>query len=192
MPLAARKRFTASAFRNVRSRSKSRNRPRGSPRPTMLQLAVAICCEQCHVDAVHRGAAHQPERALKLAHPTLPVQLPTPPGNRAAETHTGVMAKLKSDFLRTLHERGFVDQCPDEHGLDALAEKGEIVAYVGYDCTAPSLHVGSLLSIMMLRWLQQAGGKPIVLMGGGTTRVGGPSGKDELRKIMSLGDIESK
>ena len=157
----------------------------------MLQLAVAVRCEQRHVDAVHRGAAHQPERALKLAHPTLPVQLPTPPGNRAAETYTGVMAKLKSDFLRTLHERGFVHQCSDEPGLDALAEKGEIVAYVGYDCTAPSLHVGSLLSIMMLRWLQQAGGKPIVLMGGGTTRVGDPSGKDETRQIRSIEEIDA-
>ena len=160
-------------------------------RRAMLQLAVAVRCEERHVDAVHRGAAHQPERALKLAHPTLPVQLPTPPGNRAAETHTGVMAKLKSDFLRTLHERGFVHQCSDEPGLDALAEKGEIVAYVGYDCTAPSLHVGSLLSIMMLRWLQQAGGKPIVLMGGGTTRVGDPSGKDETRQIRSLEEIDA-
>jgi len=101
------------------------------------------------------------------------------------------MAKLKSDFLRTLAERGFVHQCSDELGLDALAAKGEVVAYVGYDCTAPSLHVGSLISIMMLRWLQQAGGKPVVLMGGGTTRVGDPSGKDETRKILSLGDIES-
>jgi tyrosyl-tRNA synthetase len=101
------------------------------------------------------------------------------------------MAKLKSDFLRTLHERGFVHQCSDEPGLDALAEKGEIVAYVGYDCTAPSLHVGSLLSIMMLRWLQQAGGKPIVLMGGGTTRVGDPSGKDETRQIRSIEEIDA-
>jgi len=102
------------------------------------------------------------------------------------------MAKLKSDFLRTLQERGFVHQCSDESGLDALAAKGEVVAYVGYDCTAPSLHVGSLLSIIMLHWLQQTGaGKPIVLMGGGTTRVGDPSGKDETRKILSLQDIES-
>jgi tyrosyl-tRNA synthetase len=101
------------------------------------------------------------------------------------------MAKLKSDFLRTLTERGFVHQCSDEWGLDALADKGDVVAYVGYDCTAPSLHVGSLISIMMLRWLQQFGGKPVVLMGGGTTRVGDPSGKDETRKILSLEDIES-
>ena len=102
------------------------------------------------------------------------------------------MANLKSDFLRILAERGFVHQCSDEAGLDALAKKGEVVAYVGYDCTAPSLHVGSLISIMMLAWLQVTGaGKPIVLMGGGTTRVGDPSGKDETRKILTLQEIES-
>jgi tyrosyl-tRNA synthetase len=101
------------------------------------------------------------------------------------------MANLKSDFLRILAERGFVHQSSDEAGLDALAKKGEVVAYVGYDCTAPSLHVGSLISIMMLAWLQQTGGKPVVLMGGGTTRVGDPSGKDETRKILTLQEIES-
>jgi tyrosyl-tRNA synthetase len=101
------------------------------------------------------------------------------------------MANLTSDFLKILTERGFVHQCSDEAGLDALAAKGEIIAYVGYDCTAPSLHVGSLISIMMLCWLQKCGGKPIVLMGGGTTRVGDPSGKDETRRILSLDDIEA-
>ena len=101
------------------------------------------------------------------------------------------MANLKSDFLTILNERGFVHQCSDAPGLDALAAKGEVIAYVGYDCTAPSLHVGSLISIMMLHWLQKTGGKPIVLMGGGTTRVGDPSGKDETRKILSLEDIEA-
>ncbi len=101
------------------------------------------------------------------------------------------MANLKSDFLSILAERGFVHQCSDEPGLDALAAKGEVTAYVGYDCTAPSLHVGSLISIMMLHWLQKCGGRPIVLMGGGTTRVGDPSGKDETRRILSLGEIEA-
>ena len=101
------------------------------------------------------------------------------------------MPNLKSDFLKILTERGFLHQCSDEAGLDALSLKGEVVAYVGYDCTAPSLHVGSLISIMMLHWLQKCGGKPIVLMGGGTTRVGDPSGKDETRKILSLEDIEA-
>lgn len=102
------------------------------------------------------------------------------------------MDNLKSDFLRTLAERGFIHQTSDADGLDALAHKGEIVAYVGYDCTAPSLHVGHLLSIMMLHWLQHTGaGKPIALMGGGTTRVGDPSGRDETRKILTVEQIES-
>ena len=105
--------------------------------------------------------------------------------------HTGIMTNLKSDFLRILTERGFVHQCSDHSSLDALAAKGKVVAYVGYDCTAPSLHVGSLISIMMLHWLQKTGGKPIVLMGSGTTRVGDPSGKDETRRILTTEQIEA-
>ena len=101
------------------------------------------------------------------------------------------MAKHTSDFLNVLAERGFVHQCSDFAGLDALAAKGQIVAYVGYDCTAPSLHVGSLISIMMMHWLQQTGNKPITLMGGGTTRVGDPSGRDETRAIRSIEEIEA-
>ncbi len=101
------------------------------------------------------------------------------------------MAKHSSDFLNVLDERGFIHQCSDFAGLDALAAKGEVVAYVGYDCTAPSLHVGHLISIMMLHWLQQTGGKPIALMGGGTTRVGDPSGKDETRRILPIETIEA-
>jgi tyrosyl-tRNA synthetase len=96
----------------------------------------------------------------------------------------------KSDFLRELDARGYIHQLSDAAGLDALAAKSEVVAYVGYDCTAPSLHVGHLLSIMMLHWLQQTGNKPIALMGGGTTRVGDPSGRDETRKILSIEDID--
>jgi tyrosyl-tRNA synthetase len=95
------------------------------------------------------------------------------------------MTAPTSDFLRILTERGFIHQCSDIAGLDALAAKGDVVAYVGYDCTAPSLHVGSLLSIMMLHWLQRPGNKPIALMGGGTTRVGDPSGRDETRKLLT-------
>ncbi len=101
------------------------------------------------------------------------------------------MATYKSDFLNVLDERGFIHQCSDFAGLDALAAKGDVVCYVGYDCTAPSLHVGSLISIMMLHWLQQTGNKPIALMGGGTTRVGDPSGKDETRAIRPLSEIEA-
>jgi tyrosyl-tRNA synthetase len=101
------------------------------------------------------------------------------------------MAKYTSDFLNTLDERGFIHQCSDFAGLDALAAKNQVVAYVGYDCTAPSLHIGNFLTIMMLYWLQQSGNKPITLMGGGTTRVGDPSGKDETRAIRTVEEIEA-
>lgn len=101
------------------------------------------------------------------------------------------MTQLRSDFLKTLEARGFIHQCSDLEAVDAQADKGELIAYVGYDCTASSLHVGSLISIMMLHWLQETGaGKPIVLLGGGTTRVGDPSGRDETRKILTLDQIE--
>ena len=99
--------------------------------------------------------------------------------------------KPRSDFLRVLIERGYVHQCSDFAGLDAKALSGSLVAYIGFDCTAPSLHVGSLLQIMMLRWLQQSGGKPLALMGGGTTMVGDPSGKDKSRKLLSVEQIEA-
>jgi len=102
------------------------------------------------------------------------------------------MSTHKSDFLNILAERGYIHQCSDFAGLDALAAKGEVVSYVGYDCTAPSLHVGHLLSIMMLHWLQVSGaGKPITLMGGGTTRVGDPSGRDETRRILTVETINA-
>jgi tyrosyl-tRNA synthetase len=101
------------------------------------------------------------------------------------------MSAPQSDFLRVLDERGFIHQCSDLEGLDAKARTGELVAYVGYDCTAPSLHVGHLLSIMMLHWLQRTGGKPLALMGGGTTRVGDPSGRDESRKLLTVEQIEA-
>ncbi|MBN9061244.1 MAG: tyrosine--tRNA ligase [Rhizobiales bacterium] len=97
----------------------------------------------------------------------------------------------KSDFLRTLQERGFIHQCSDFEGLDALAAKGQAIGYVGYDCTAPSLHIGNFLTLMMLHWLQQTGNKPITLMGGGTTMVGDPSGKDESRPMRTVAEIES-
>ncbi len=101
------------------------------------------------------------------------------------------MTAFKSDFLNTLQERGFIHQCSDFEGLDALAAKGEAIAYVGYDCTAPSLHIGNYLTMMMLHWLQQSGNKPITLMGGGTTMVGDPSGKDETRALRTVAEIEA-
>ncbi|MEQ1576651.1 MAG: tyrosine--tRNA ligase [Hyphomicrobium sp.] len=102
------------------------------------------------------------------------------------------MTTFKSDFLKILTGRGFIHQASDSAGIDALAAKGKLVAYVGYDCTAPSLHVGSLLSIMMLHWMQTAAaGKPVTLMGGGTTRVGDPSGKDETRQLRTIEEIDA-
>jgi len=99
------------------------------------------------------------------------------------------MSAYKSDFLNVLAERGFIHQVSEPEALDALARSSTITAYIGFDCTAPSLHVGSLLPIMLLYWLQQTGHRPIALMGGGTTRVGDPSGKDESRKILTEEDI---
>ncbi len=101
------------------------------------------------------------------------------------------MTEPRSDFLREITGRGFLHQCTDLAGLDALAENGPIAAYIGFDCTADSLHVGSLVPIMMLRWLQKTGHKPIVLMGGGTTKIGDPSGKDESRKLLSEDQIQA-
>jgi tyrosyl-tRNA synthetase len=97
-----------------------------------------------------------------------------------------------SPFLQVLTERGFVHQMSDPDGIDEAARAGQLTSYIGYDCTGPSLHVGHLVSIMMLHWLQATGaGRPIVLMGGGTTRVGDPSGKDETRKLLTLEQIEA-
>ena len=91
------------------------------------------------------------------------------------------MSTVKSDFLHELQTRGYIHQCTDEAALDNLARSEVITGYIGFDCTAPSLHVGNLVSIMLLRKLQQTGHKPIVLIGGATTKVGDPSGKDETR-----------
>ncbi len=100
------------------------------------------------------------------------------------------MTAYKSDFLNTLSSRGYIHQCSDAAGLDDLAANGEVTAYIGFDCTAKSLHVGSLVQIMLLYWAQQTEQKSIALMGGGTTRVGDPSGRDESRKLLTLEDIE--
>src|SRR3954463_14661196 len=99
------------------------------------------------------------------------------------------MSSYKSSLLKLLDERGYVHQLTEAAALDALAAKEVVPGYVGFDATAPSLHVGHLVQIMQLRRLQQAGHKPIVLMGGGTTKVGDPSGKDEGRKLLSEEDI---
>jgi len=100
------------------------------------------------------------------------------------------MTTYNSELLRVLNERGYVHQTTDAAGLDALATRQVVPGYIGFDATAPSLHIGSLVQIMMLRRLQQSGHKPIVVMGGGTTKIGDPSGKDESRKMLTSADID--
>src|SRR5712691_6375163 len=94
------------------------------------------------------------------------------------------MSDTSSDFLAAAAERGFIHQCTDLAALDARLQAGPVTAYIGYDCTADSLHIGNLTGIMLLRLFQQTGHKPIVLMGGGTTRIGDPSGRDESRQLL--------
>src|SRR5688500_12336625 len=101
------------------------------------------------------------------------------------------MTGYRSSLLRLLDERGYIHQMTDPQALDALAEKEIVTAYIGFDATAPSLHVGSLVQIMLLRRLQQAGHRPIVLMGGGTTKIGDPSGRDESGKLLSHDEIQA-
>ena len=97
---------------------------------------------------------------------------------------------LNSDFLNIMNERGFIHQITDQNKLDQELSSDAIKGYIGFDCTAPSLHVGSLIQIMMLRWFQKTGHKPIVLMGGGTTKIGDPSGKDNARPVLSSETIK--
>jgi tyrosyl-tRNA synthetase len=101
------------------------------------------------------------------------------------------MTSFRSALLKLLDERGYIHQATDAQGLDALADREIVTAYIGFDATAPALHVGNLVQIMMLRRLQQAGHKPIVLMGGGTTKIGDPSGKDESRKLLTDEEIDA-
>jgi len=100
-------------------------------------------------------------------------------------------ANVRSAFLKTVIERGYVYQATDLEGMDAALQEGVVPAYIGFDCTAQSLHVGSLIQIMMLRWLQKCGHKPVVLMGGGTTRIGDPTGRDEARKMLTDEQIQA-
>src|SRR5437764_1052098 len=102
-----------------------------------------------------------------------------------------IVPRFKSDFLRTFVERGAYYDCSAPEDLDALFLKERVTAYIGFDCTGPSLHVGNLVQLMTLRRLQQAGHKPILLMGGGTTKIGDPSGKDETRLLLSHEQIEA-
>ncbi|MCB1448476.1 MAG: tyrosine--tRNA ligase, partial [Rhizobiaceae bacterium] len=101
------------------------------------------------------------------------------------------MASFKSEFLHTLSERGFIHQISDESGLDDLLSREIVTAYIGFDPTAPSLHAGGLIQIMLLHWFQKTGHRPISLMGGGTGMVGDPSFKDEARQLMTVETLES-
>jgi tyrosyl-tRNA synthetase len=115
----------------------------------------------------------------------------TPPAPRRGPALDSIaMTDAKSEFLRTIVDRQYLHQVTDLAALDALCARETVTAYVGYDCTAPSLHVGSLVSIMMLRHFQRCGHRPVVLVGGGTTKVGDPSGKDEQRQLLSEAEIE--
>jgi tyrosyl-tRNA synthetase len=127
---------------------------------------------------------------LRARHPPLGFGwrgVPNQPDPKASTMAT----TFKSDFLATLSDRGFIHQCSDFDALDSSAAKGKVIGYVGYDCTAPSLHIGNFISMMMLHWLQATGNKPIALMGGGTTRIGDPSGKDESRALRSVEEIDA-
>jgi tyrosyl-tRNA synthetase len=123
---------------------------------------------------------------LLLHPPTAPVEI-----EGAKEDIMPAAMKNQSEFLQTLKERGYIHQVSDEEALEAVAAKAPLKGYIGFDCTASSLHVGNLISIMMLRILQRTGHKPIVLIGGGTTKVGDPSGKDESRKLLTQSEIDS-
>jgi tyrosyl-tRNA synthetase len=168
--------------------------------------AFAVGFDQGGVDAVHRGAAHQSQCGDPLRHRRHAIMSfrmhslckpDTSPltGRRDGGTwfyKLGIrppMSAYKSELLIDLSRRGYINQCTDEESLDALAAQGPLAGYIGFDCTAPSLHAGSLLAIMLLRKLQQTGHKPIVLMGGGTTKIGDPSGKDEARRLLTREQI---
>jgi tyrosyl-tRNA synthetase len=121
--------------------------------------------------------------------PSSEVPLINPSARQRFVLDEATMVNARSAFLAAAAERGFIHQCTDLGALDARLAGGAVTAYVGYDCTADSLHIGSLLGIMLLRLFQQSGNKPIVLMGGGTTRIGDPSGKDEARPLLSDAEI---
>src|SRR6266699_2970522 len=121
--------------------------------------------------------------------PSSEVPLISPSAGRRFVLDEAAMSKVRSAFLTAATERGFVHQCTDLEALDTRLAAGAVTAYVGYDCTADSLHIGHLMSIMLLRLFQQQGHKPIVLMGGGTTRIGDPTGRDETRQLLSDDEI---
>ncbi len=164
----------------------------------MRSPTQASACAISPRDAYHRDIervansrrrAILPLRRTHRSHPTAVQHWQAT--RRIPVQNAGAMVEFKSDFLRTLHERGYVHQITDAEGLDARAARGVISAYIGFDATATSLHIGNLVQIMLLRRLQQTGHRPIVLMGGGTTKVGDPSGRDETRQLLSDAQIDA-
>src|SRR6056297_1651041 len=157
---------------------------------------VAVGHDDGGVHPVERGARHRPQgsdrpldfHALPLR-PSRRYRSPRPV--RAENTRVAMTYHPKSDFLHVMIERGFMADCTDLQGLDEAMIAGVVPAYIGYDATAKSLHVGHLLNIMMLRWLQKTGHKPITLMGGGTTKVGDPSGRDTERSLITPAEIDA-
>src|SRR5438874_3847528 len=144
----------------------------------------AVGVQNRRIDAVERGSAHQADCFQNLRHHAT---RKTSPSLRLIT----FMTEFRSDFLRLLQERGQLHQVTDAQGLDALLRSACVPGYIGFDCTGPSLHVGNLVQIMTLRRLQQTGHKPIVLIGGGTTKIGDPSGKDEMRQVLTPEAIEA-
>ena len=152
-----------------------RNR-NGGPRNGKV---YAVGVEHRCVDAVERSSTHQADCFKKVRHRATHIEF------RKTRHLITFMAEFRSDFLQLLQLRGHLHQVTDEAALDALLRVGCVPGYIGFDCTGPSLHVGNLVQIMTLRRLQQTGHKPIVVMGGGTTKIGDPSGKDEMRQVLT-------
>src|SRR5579864_5858971 len=154
---------------------------------------LAIGLDEGGVDAIERSAAHEADDAVKRRTHRLRAncraQMIVLHGPPQGMSQLSAMSAARSSFLAAAEARGFVHQITDRDGLAARLAEGAVVAYVGYDCTADSLHVGNLVSIMLLRLWQKTGNKPIVLMGGGTSKVGDPSGKDETRRLLSEDEI---
>src|SRR5882757_5209144 len=155
----------------------------------MLSPSVSIratSTPSCDVPLIRPIAVAGCTGPLRFSSDPRPVT-PRPPKGRPSGDRT--MSTYKSEFLNILASRGFIHQVSEPEALDTRARNSKVTGYIGFDCTAPSLHMGSLLPIMMLYWMQQTGHRPIALMGGGTTRVGDPSGKDESRRILTDEDI---
>src|SRR5210317_127808 len=149
--------------------------------------SVAIRDNFGNINAIQRRSRHHSHCAIWLFCKHHLFLGPVPRYRHGANIFTGqVMTfKPKSEFLKIMLERGFVADCTDYQGLDEALSKGVVPAYIGFDATAKSLHVGSLIQIMMLRWLQKTGHQPLVLMGGGTSKVGDPSFRAEERSMLS-------